>query len=213
MSHTLHRTGSEESLREDFPILALGAKGYNREGCADKLRQILEIFTQFPTANIGIIGLRDKVNADNLEQAKALLSDTGVVHAVFKSEDDLTECLKRIKEADLGISVTVSGLFDAVHGSCRRAGLEPHTVNLSLGVWGNTEEKLPADERISMISSMCGHGMVPFTLVEQMAEKVKAGKLTPEQAAEKLMPQCSCHIFNPERAARILAEFASGPAE
>lgn len=44
MSHTLHRSGSEESLRHDFTILAMGAKGYNREGCASKLLKVGEIF-------------------------------------------------------------------------------------------------------------------------------------------------------------------------
>jgi len=54
---------------------------------------------------------------------------------------------------------------------------------------------------------MCGHGMVPFSLVEDVAEKVKAGKLTPLQGAIKLTPTCTCHIFNPERAERILSNF------
>lgn len=208
MSHTLHRTGSVEDLKNDFPMLALGAKDMNREGCAPKLQKILEIFTKFDTANCGIIGFSEKVTPENLEEAKPILTDTGVVHAVFKSEEDVSACLKMIKDADLGISVTVSGLFDDVHECCHKADLTPHTVNTSLGVWGNTEEKMPKDERISRVSSMCGHGMIPFSLVEFVAEKIKAGKMTPEQAAMKIMPQCSCHIFNPERAARILASFA-----
>ena len=102
----------------------------------------------------------------------------------------------------------VSGLFDTVHKCCREAGLEPHTVNTSLGVWGNVEEKMPADSRVADVTTMCGHGMIPFTLVEDMVRKIKAGKMTAEQAAEKIMPQCHCHIFNTERAARILAEIA-----
>lgn len=208
MSHTLHRTGTEESLQNDFPMLALGAKDFNREGCAPKLVQILEIFTKLDTANAGIIGMSEKVTADNLEEAKKLITDNAVVHAVFKSEEEVVKALKMIRDADLGISVTVSGLFGKVHACCKEAGLTPNTVNTSLGVWGNTEEKLPKDSRITEVSSMCGHGMVPFPLVESVAQKIKAGKMTPEQAAAKLFKQCSCHIFNPERAARILAGFA-----
>ncbi len=207
MSHTLHRTGTEESLSSDFPMLALGAKDFNREGCAPKLMQILEIFTKFDTANAGVIGMTEKVTPENIEEAKKMITDNAVVHAVFKSEEDLVKALKMLKEADLGISVTVSGLFDKVHKCCREAGLTPNTVNTSLGVWGNVEEKLPKDNRITEVSSMCGHGMIPFSLVESVAQKIKSGKMTPEQAAAKLMPQCSCHIFNPERAARILAGF------
>ena len=207
MSHTLHRSGSEESLRNDFPLLAMAAGGFNREGSGPRLLELATILTKYETANAGVIGFPDKVTADNIDQAKELITDTAVIHAVFTSEEELIACLKELKEADLGISVTVSGIFDSVHECCHKSGLEPHTVNTSLGVWGNTEEKMPKDERVSEISSMCGHGMVPFSLVEDVVEKIKAGRMTPEQGAAKLTPACTCHIFNPERAERILKGF------
>lgn len=209
MSHTLHRSGSVESLKNDFPMLALGARGYNRDGCAPYLYRLAEIVTKYDTANAGVIGFPEKLTPENLERAKPLITDNAVIHAVFKREEDLIACMKELREADLGISVVVSGLFDTVHECCHRSGLEPHTVNISLGVWGNREECLPADSRISDISSMCGHGMVPFPLVEDIAEKVRKGKLSPHEGAARLAPSCTCHIFNLERAERILEQFAS----
>jgi hypothetical protein len=207
MSHTLHRSGTEECLKNDFPMLAMSAKDINREGSAPKLLELARIVAKYKTANAGVIGFPDKITPENIDQAKELITDTAVIHAVFTSEEELVACLKELKEAELGLSVTVSGLFNSVHECCHKADLEPHTVNNSLGVWGNTEEKLPSDDRIKDISSMCGHGMVPFSLVEDVAEKVKAGRLTPKQGAAKLMPACTCHIFNPERAERILKSF------
>lgn len=208
MSHTNHRSGSEESLKSDFPVLTMGAKGYNRDGCLEKQLAIGEIFLKHNPVNAGCIGFEKRLTQELLKEAAEVLSDNTVTHAVFTSQEDLIACLKEIKKADLGLSVVVSGLFEDVHECCHKAGLEPHTVNASLGVWGNVDEKLPADRRIADISTMCGHGMVPFSLVESVVEKIKAGKMTPVEAAEKIAPQCNCHIFNPERAARILAEIA-----
>lgn len=210
MSHTLHRSGSEESLRHDFTILAMGAKGYNREGCASKLLKVGEIFLKHNPVNIGILGMDGQLTADRLKEAEKTVLDNALTHAVFSNSSDLVECLKELREADLGISIVVSGLFDEVHQCCYKAGIEPHTVNLSLGIWGNIDENLPADQRIIDISTMCGHGMIPFTLVEDMVKRVKAGRLTPEQAAAKMAPQCHCHVFNTERASRIIADIVRG---
>lgn len=208
MSHTLHRSGSEESLKNDFPILAIGAKGYNRDGCAAELVKIGEIFLKHNAINAGILGVEGSLTEQRLEEALKEASDNGVTHGVFRKEEDLVACLKELKEADIGISIVVSGLFDTVHKCCREAELEPHTVNTSLGVWGKVNEKMPADPRVADVTTMCGHGMIPFTLVEDMVRKIKSGRLSAEQAAEKIMPQCHCHIFNTERAARILGEIA-----
>ena len=208
MSHTLHRMGSVESLKNDFPILTIGARGFNRDGCAPEQVKIGEIFLKHNPVNAGMLGLDGELTVDRLDEALETITDSAVTHAVFRSEEDVVACLKELKEADLGMSIVVSGLYDRVKECCHEAGLEPHTVNTSLGIWGNTEEKLPKDPRVVEVTTMCGHGMIPFTLVESMVAKVKAGKLTPEQAADKMKPQCHCHIFNTERAARIIAEMA-----
>ena len=80
----------------------------------------------------------------------------------------------------------------------------PHTVEHSLGVWGKTD--LLPDEEVLQISTMCGHGMVSFGLIEKAVADVKAGRSTPEQAARELAAPCVCGIFNPTRAAELLRE-------
>ena len=186
MSHTLHRMGSEESLKNDFPMLTIGAKGFNREGCAPEQVKIGEIFLKHNPINAGRLGLDGELTPDRLDEALETITDSAVTHAVFRSEQDVIDCLKELKEADLGMSIVVSGLYDRVKECCHEVGLEPHTVNTSLGIWGNTEEKLPSDPRVVEVTTMCGHGMIPFTLVEAMVAKVKSGKMTPEQAADKM---------------------------
>jgi len=126
-------------------------------------------------------------------------------HAVFTRREDLEAALREIKEADLGISVVVSGLFDEVFGICERISTGPHTVNMSLGVMGKTE--LLPEERILEITTMCGHAMTSEHLTKEMIERVKEGKVTPEEAALELARQCICNVFNPARAAELIRKY------
>ena len=78
-------------------------------------------------------------------------------------------------------------------------------MNYSLGIHGKTE-LLPGKD--PEINTMCGHGMVAFSLIKHMVERIKKGQITAEKAAEKLAAQCHCGIFNPVRAVRILQKLA-----
>jgi hypothetical protein len=124
------------------------------------------------------------------------------LHAVFTERTDLENALREIKDAELGISVVVSGLFDEVFDICERMSISPHTVNLSLGVMGKSE--LLPEEEILEITTMCGHAMISEHLTRAMIERVKQGKMTAEDAGKELARQCICNIFNPERAAALI---------
>jgi len=110
------------------------------------------------------------------------------------------------KEADLGLSVVVSGILDPVNECCQKAGLKRHTVEFSLGIWGKTE-KLPSND-ILEITTMCGHAMVSAKLVESMVGDIKKGIKSPHDAAKELTSHCCCGVFNPARATKLLAAMA-----
>ena len=57
-----------------------------------------------------------------------------------------------------------------------------------------------------MLTTMCGHGMISTSLAKKMIDWVKEGRRTPEQAVTYLARFCSCGVFNPSRAVRILKE-------
>jgi len=135
------------------------------------------------------------------------VEDRAVVHAVFKDMETLKTLLSGLKQADLGMSVVVSGLFDRVEQCCREVGLEKHTVNQSLGRWGR-RGKLPPDP-ILELNAMCGHGMVTVSLIEEVVAEVKAGECAPEEGGERLFRPCMCGIFNPHRAAELVKVLAS----
>jgi hypothetical protein len=63
---------------------------------------------------------------------------------------------------------------------------------------------------VMLLSTMCGHGMVSHNLAKKMIDWVREGRRTPEQAAGYLTRFCSCGVFNPARAARLLEQAARG---
>ena len=158
--------GTEESLLEDYVVLVMPSKDINHEGSGPKLRCFLEMALAAGAIKIGDCRLGNEYHQGGLDRVMENVEDRAVVHAVFKDKDSLIKVLTALKEADLGLSVGVSGLFDHVDQCCRQAGLEIHTINQSLGRWGRTD-KLPNQE-ILQINTMCGHGMVAFGLIEEV---------------------------------------------
>ena len=203
MTHSLHRRGTRESLSEDYVMLCLPAVGFNDEGHAPKLKKFLEIAVRHDPKNIGAIKLGNMYSHKKEEVVEAAQA---VVHAVFDNPEAVSEVLTELKEADLGQSVVVSGIFENVDQCIEKAGLKHHTANFSLGIWGKTE-KLP-EEDVLEVATMCGHAMISANLIKSMVDEIKAGTRTPDEAAKLLAPQCACGIFNPARAAKLMAAMA-----
>jgi len=203
MTHTLHRRGSRESLSEDYVVLMIQAVGVNEEGQTPKIQEFLRIAMRHNPKNIGSVSMGGMI--DKADEVIANASRIG--HAVFDNKEAVTEFLKELKAADLGLSVVVSGIYENVDECFEKAGLKHHTANFSLGVWGKTE-KLPPDE-ILEVTTMCGHALVAPNLVKAMVAEIKGGRKTSEEAAKVLAPQCACGVFNIARAAKLMAAMAS----
>lgn len=205
MTHTLHRRGTYENLQNDYVIFAIAAQTVNAKGTASLFQDFYNIVNKYNPVNIG-----DMVTGNMYSLAKNIIEngtkDNSIFHAVFTDVGTVAKVLKDLKEADLGLSIVVSGILEHVDKCCSEAGIQRHTMENSLGILGNTK-KLPSEE-VLQINTMCGHGMVAFNLIEHMAEMVRMGKKTAKEAAEELASQCHCGIVNPTRAAEILEEMA-----
>lgn len=202
MTHTLHRRGTPESLSRDYPVMMLRAVGFNDAGYLLKCQEFLRIAARHNPVNLAS-EMKGNIFEFSLEE---IIADArGDSFAVFADPADLTACLAELHEADLGLSVVVSGDFETVQRCFRDAGLQQHTANFSLGIVGKTE--LLPDERILEIVTMCGHGMVHPKLVKTMVNEIHAGRMTPESAARLLAMNCTCGVFNPVRAAELLSKF------
>ena len=207
MTHTLHRMGSTGNLSEDYVVLMMPSKDINHVGSGRKLRRFLQMALDNGAIKIGDARLGNQYHQGGVSKVLQNVEDRAVVHAVFRDTESLARTLLAVKEADLGLSVVVSGLFGEVEKCCKRVGLEKHTVNLSMGRWGRTEN-LPPQE-ILEINTMCGHGMVTVGLIEEVIADVKNKRCTLEEGAERLFRPCVCGIFNPHRAAQLLREMTA----
>ncbi|MHA1578788.1 MAG: hypothetical protein ACTSUQ_04040 [Candidatus Freyarchaeota archaeon] len=194
MTHTLHRLGSLDSLRNDFVVVAIYAHGIN-DGLPDSREKMLRIAE--------ILKSQEPVNMID----EFLWNLTPAIQAVYDDREKLKEALRLLKKENLGISVTVSGLISEVRRVAEELGLKLHTVNLSLGVFGN--KRLLPTEEILEITSMCGHHCVSPNLVRRLISDVKKGRLTPEEAAEQLSKPCVCGVFNKSRAAALIRNIVS----
>ena len=206
MTHTLHRTGSEQSLSEDFVVLMMPSKDINHEGSAPKLRRFFELALENDAIKIGDCRSGNEYHQGGVEKVMSNVEDRAVIHAVFKDEKSLVFMLEALRQENLGLSVVVSGLFDKVEKCCRKAGLEKHTINQSMGRWGRIDELPP--EPVLEVNTMCGHGMVTVGLINKVVEEIKRGDISAEEGAEELFKPCMCGIFNPHRAARLLRVLA-----
>ncbi len=205
MTHTLHREGSVESLKDDFLLLITPAITYNDKGAAEKIRKLIDIVFDVGPTNYGCYekGMNILSGID-VQVIKDTTKNNSRIRCVFNSREKFKEVLTRVIEADLGLSVTVSGLQSLVKEVLSEMNVDPHSINLAMGTHGAVEN-LP-DSNFRKITTMCGHAMVAPGLVEEMITKIKKGRLTIDQAAVVLAKPCICGIFNHERAAIMLKE-------
>lgn len=203
MTNTLHRQGSLENLKKDFVIFMTTAKDINREGSASKIKEFLRICLKYNPVSIGS-SKHGNIFQDDIapEQWVSEIRDGETAAAVFTDLDTLQDVVDELVQADLGISINISGLLEEVQQCCHKAGIERHSVEHSLGFWA-AKDRLPERE-ILEFHTMCGHGMVSFNLIRKMIEYVKLRRLSPKDAARIMAKCCVCGVFNPARAEAML---------
>jgi hypothetical protein len=219
MTNTLHRFGDAESFHDDYIVFAIPSKSNNDPEALPKLHRFLEIAMEYKPVNLGDArhggALRSSKNLGPLSHWKRDMKPNfqGVIEgltvpttcaAVFDNADAAEQFVKRIKEEDFGMSVNISTSIEGAERCCNFACLDRHSVGYSLGFEGKTE-KIP-NSQVTTLSTMCGHGMISHSLAKKMIDFVKENRRTPEQAATYLSRFCSCGIFNPARATRVLED-------
>lgn len=223
MTNTLHRFGSRDSLRDDYIIFAMAARGINDQGAPPKLQTFLRLALKHHPINVG-----NAVKGGIFRASKALnplahwrrrefiapeevvqsIDTCTTVSAVFDDPANLEAFLAELKAADLGISINIAALTDEARTCCQRAGITRHSVEYSLGFHGDLN-RLP-DRHVLELSTMCGHGMVAHNLTKKMLDWVKEGRRDPRQAATYLAKFCTCGIYNTTRAVRVFEEARVG---
>jgi hypothetical protein len=205
MTHSLHREGPMDLLGRDYVLFIFPARGSNYEGSEPKVRRLAELVYAEKPVNMIVTSLRRNLYSGvKPEEWFQSLQDGTKVYCVFTDREQLKSALTRIKAMDEGISVIVSGLIDRVRDIASEVGLNPHTINLSLGIHGATDRLPPAD--IRQFTTMCGHGMVSPSLVRDVIRRIKTGKLDVWNGSILLSGPCSCGIYNPYRSGEMLKD-------
>jgi hypothetical protein len=219
MTNTLHRFGDADSFRDDYIVFAMCSRGKNDEDSVPKLRKFLELALSFNPVNLG-----DARNGGALRPSRSMnpfshwkrdikpdfravidgFNVATTAAAVFDNRAAAEGLTQAVREADLGLSVNISTSIDGAEQCCHAAGIHRHSVGYSLGFEGKTEHL--ANEDVLKLSTMCGHGMIAGSLAKKMIDWVKEGRRTPEQASSYLARFCSCGVYNPSRAIRILED-------
>ena len=207
MTHSLHRSGTTESLRGDYVWFMYQAKGINDKNIAPKAMEFIAAAEAVGSENWGDVKSGSVLEIP-VEEIKARVTDKSRLRGVFTTRQQVVDFLRIMKEKDTGLSIVISGLLDEVLPACKEAGVTPHTINYSLGVWGK-KELLPSDEVLA-VTTMCGHHQISPQFVKKQVEAVRKGRKSPEKAARELALYCPCGIFNQVRAAKLLEEQAKG---
>jgi hypothetical protein len=213
MTHSLHRQGTPENLAGDFTMICLPAVGTNDKGSGPNRWRLLDMALRHNAVNAGQTDIGNLATMSPEEFLKKVkkgfeIKDEGGLSPCMccNSKEDFVNILKELVEADLGLSVVVQGILEDVEECLKQAGLKPHTVHHSLGVWGKIE-KLPSKE-ILEITTMCGHGLIGQNLVNAFIDDISSGRITAAQAAKILAGPCICGMFNTKRAETLMDKLA-----
>jgi hypothetical protein len=221
MTNTLHRFGDAASFEDDYIVIAIPAKGAKGPGDSlARLKRFLEIALEYGPVNLGDAmnggAFRPTRHAHALQhfmsrptQADFRAVIAGITKpttfaAVFDVREAAGNFVRRLRDEDLGLSINVSSSLANGLGCCKSAGLARHSVGYSLG-FEDMPDNVP-NRHALMLATMCGHGMISQAFAKKMIDFVREDRRTPEQAIAALGRFCSCGIFNPSRARRIIEE-------
>ena len=207
MTHSLHRSGDIESQKKDFVWFMYQTKGVNDKDIKPKALEFIAAAEAAGSENWGDVKTGPKIFYP-VEEIKDRITDKSRLRGVFTKKEQVVDFLKRIKEKDTGMSVVITGVLSEVIPACKEAGVTPHSVNYSLGVWGK-KDNLPDDTTLS-VTTMCGHHMIPPRFVKYIMRRVQKEKMTPEEGAVELAKYCYCGIFNQVRCTEIIREKVKG---
>jgi len=207
MTHSLHREGTKESLERDYCLFIYPARGFNYRDSGPNIKRMVELLYLTGPANMIAHTLRRNMYSGvRPEEVLESIKDGTRVYSVFNSRAKIKEALLQLKKADEGISVMVSGLVDRLREMTAELGIDPHMVNLSLGIHGRTDLLPPPD--IRQFTTMCGHGVVSPALVRDVIGKIKRQQITSWEGSLILAEPCACGIYNPYRSRELLDALA-----
>ena len=120
MTHTLHRQGKPEDLKEDYVLLLRTSRFVNHEGSEATMRKVWEVISHYEKDLVNFGNHNPTWGEGELYDMAYLRTEakSRIIHAVFKDRETIKACLRELREADLGISTVVSGLCGETEKIC-----------------------------------------------------------------------------------------------
>ena len=97
MTHSLHRRGDYESLKDDFVVLGCPATGVNKPGSAPKTQNFLSICYKHGPINLGDMKTGNIYNT-TMDDILASVTDGTIVQCTFDNRDKIVALLTELKE-------------------------------------------------------------------------------------------------------------------
>lgn len=220
MTNTLHRFGTADSFADDYVIIAIPTKGATKSDPMPALKRFLEIALEYGPVNLGdamnggairptrhkwwIEHFGTRPTAPDFQAVIDGITKPTTYAAVFDDKEKAEAFVERIRQEDFGLSINISSSLENAQGCAARAGIPRHSLGYSLGFEGIPDNA--PNRHVLMLSTMCGHGMIAQALAKKMIDWVKEDRATPDEAVATLSRFCSCGIFNPSRAKRIIED-------
>ena len=213
MTTVLHRSSDEKHLHHDYTVKNKAMKGRDDKTPETKARalatsrKIATILHDHHPVNMGQGRAGSLAQHRTFEQLLEGMKNLGGLSAcVFDNQQNFRDAIREIRDANLGQSVTVGGDVEQIFALCNELGLVPHTAIVSLGIWGKTA--LLPRPGVKELTMMCGHGLLGANRCEALIRAIKAGRMTPAEAAASLATGCSCGAVNPSLAETIFSELS-----
>ncbi|MHA2390592.1 MAG: hypothetical protein ACXAEX_01380 [Promethearchaeota archaeon] len=160
MTHTLHRKGIKNDLKEDYVLLAMLAREINDiyDDSRQKLIKIAEIMNKHNPVNILLeIGWRT----------------SSAITATFDNIETIKEVIRELKKKDFGISIVVSGLISEIENvlqelpskeileittMCGHHTVSPQSITFYVELI--KQEKISIEKAAQKLTSPCVCGIV-----------------------------------------------------
>ena len=127
MTNRLHRQGTHDSLSRDYVVFVTTARGINRKGSGPKSQRFLRLALEEGPVNIGVGG-KNLITGGDPEKMIAGITDESNPSAVFNNIEAVRRLVGKLKEENLGLSITISALTDEVDALLRSQGLVRHSI-------------------------------------------------------------------------------------
>src|SRR4030042_6572703 len=113
MTHTLHRITEIDGENDDFVILCMATQKFNDKGASEKMKKIFRLVADTNPDNLADDNLGGLHTGYTDVEILGHMGDKAYVGAAFSDCYRLKEALRKIKEAELGMSVVVGGKYMA----------------------------------------------------------------------------------------------------